>query len=99
MSLNVISLSDLFKVAKEEEIKKLLFSFVTLKSQDSAGADDVENFIHNKSIQFERIDLARTYLVMSGYKERQILVGYFAISNKPLSIPKKQFAGSIGKEF
>ncbi len=92
MALNVISLYDMIRaIPAEEDIRELLFSFKTLDSQDSTGADDVEFFLHNKAIQFEKMDLARTYLVMSTYKSRQILVGYFSISNKPLTIPNKQF--------
>jgi len=92
MSLHVISLNDIIKsIPSEEEINKLLFSFTTFQGQDSTGADDVEYFLHNKAIQFEKMNLARTYLVMSSYKERPILVGYFSISNKPLSIPNRQF--------
>jgi len=92
MALNVISLNDMLKsIPSEEDVKKLLFSFVTYKEQDSTGADDVEYFLHNKAIQFEKMDLARTYLVMSTYKSSPVLVGYFSISNKPLSIPNKQF--------
>lgn len=92
MALNVISLYDMIRaIPAEEDIQKLLFSFKTLDSQDSTGADDVEYFLHNKAIQFEKMDLARTYLVMSTYKSKQILVGYFSISNKPLTLPNKQF--------
>ncbi|WP_322923772.1 GNAT family acetyltransferase [Paenibacillus campi] len=93
MALNVISLYDLLKsIPTEEHIQTLLYSFKTLHSQDSAGADDVEYFLHNKSIQFEKMDLARTYLVMSTYQSKPILVGYFSISNKPLTIPNRQFS-------
>ncbi|WP_308637683.1 GNAT family acetyltransferase [Paenibacillus silvisoli] len=93
MALNVISLNDIIRSAKlEEDIKRLLFSFSSLKSQDSTGADDVEYFLHTKAIQFEKLDLARTYLVMSTFKSKPILVGYFSISNKPLTIPNKQFS-------
>lgn len=92
MALNVISLTDMIRsIPNEEDINKLLFSFVTIKKQDSCGADDVEHFLHSKALQFEKMDLARTYLVLSTYKGKQILVGYFSISNKPLTISKKQF--------
>jgi len=92
MSLNVISLNDMLRsIPSVDDVKKLLHSFVTYKALDSAGAEDVEDFLHHKAIQFEKMDLARTYLVMSTYKSVPILVGYFSISNKPLTIPKKQF--------
>lgn len=93
MALKVISLTDLLRsVDAEEDAEKLLCSFTSLKSQDSSGADDVEKFLHNKAIQFEKMDLSRTYLVLSTYKNAPLLVGYFAIANKPLVIPRKQFS-------
>lgn len=98
MALNVISLSDMIRTIQldgstqtEEDIKKLLFSFETLKSSDSSGADDVEFFLHNKAIQFEKMDLARTYLVISTFRSKAVLAGYFSIANKPLTIPRRQF--------
>lgn len=90
MALNVISLSDLIKSdSTEEEIESLLFSF-ECKSL-SHGASDVEDFIHNKAIHFEKMDMSRTYLVLSSYKNIPYLAGYFSIANKSLIIPKKQF--------
>lgn len=94
MALQVLSLLDLIKSDQtEEDIAKLLCSFVSLHKHDSSGADDVEFFLHKKAIEFEKMDLARTYLVMSTFKSKPFIAGYFAISNKPLIIPKKQFNG------
>lgn len=90
MAINVISLSKLLESdQKEEDINSLLFSFETLK-EDNAS-EDIEQFLHKKAISFERVDLARTYLVMSTYKSKPYLAGYFSIANKPLIIPKKVF--------
>lgn len=90
MALTVISLNDLLKSdSTEEEIRTLLFSF-ECKSL-SHGASDVEAFLHSKAIDFERMDMARTYLIFANYKGKPYLAGYFSISNKPLIIPKKQF--------
>lgn len=92
MVLQIVPLLNLLKSdSTEEEIKSLLFSF-ECKSV-LTGASDVENFLHNKAIQFEKMDLARTYLVMSTYQEKPYLAGYFSISNKPLVIPHKQYKG------
>lgn len=46
MSLDIISLTDLLRSGREEEdIKKLLFSFRSIKIQHNPGADDVEHFL------------------------------------------------------
>lgn len=91
MALKILALTDLLKAEPEEDIKKLLFSFASLKIQYNPGADDVEHFLHNKAIQFEKMDLARTYLVLSSYQGKPYLAGYFSISPRPLIIPRKNF--------
>lgn len=92
MALNIIALTDLLKSGEtEENIKKLLFSFSTIQIQDNPGADDVECFLHNKAISFDKMDLSRTYLVMSSYKTKPYLAGFFSLSNRPLVIPKRNF--------
>lgn len=100
MTLEVIPLRELLKSdATEEEINRLLFSF-ECKSLVS-GAIDVEEFLHFKAIQFEKMDLARTYLVLSSYQSTPYLAGYFSIMNKSLIIPKRQyrsFSGALKKK-
>jgi hypothetical protein len=92
MALDIISLTDILRSGREEEdIKELLFSFSSLKIQHNPGADDVEHFLHRKAIQFEKMDLSRTYLVMSTFQKKPFIAGYFSISNRPLIIPRKYF--------
>ncbi|CAM3862793.1 hypothetical protein [Alkalicoccus chagannorensis] len=92
MVLQVVSLGDLIESERtEEEIKNLLFSFETLPTISAVGAKDVEHFIKEKAIEFQRMDLSRTYLVLSRYQGKFFLAGYFSIANKPLVIPKKQY--------
>ncbi|CDQ41519.1 hypothetical protein [Virgibacillus salexigens] len=102
MALDVITLDDLLNKSgyEEEDIKKLLFSFETISLKYSPGSDDVQYFLHNKAIEFEKIGLARTTLIMSTYKDQSFLAGYFSISQKPLVINKKNFgklSGSLKK--
>lgn len=85
MSLSKLLESD----QTEEDINTLLFSFETLKEENVT--EDIEQFLHKKAVSFERVDLSRTYLVMSTYKNKPYLAGYFSIANKPLIIPKKTF--------
>ncbi|KUO48949.1 MAG: GNAT family acetyltransferase [Desulfitibacter sp. BRH_c19] len=91
MALEIISLTDLITTDREEDIKKLLFSFCTLKAENNEGAEDVEYFLHEKAIQFEKMDLSRTYLVMSTYQSKHYLGGYFSISPRPLIISRRYF--------
>lgn len=94
MALDILSLDELLNRSSygEEDIKKLLFSFETISGKNAPGSEDVESFLHNKAIQYEKLDLSRTYLVMSTYKGKSFIAGYFSISPKPLVINKKNFS-------
>lgn len=76
----------------EEEIKTLLLSFCSLPAKDFNEVHDVQYFLHDKAIQYEKLDISRTYLVLSQYKESPILVGYFSLANKPMVISKRNFS-------
>lgn len=89
LSLNVISLTNLLEASSVEAVNNLLCTFEC--GELSSGASDVEDFLRNKSIEFERVDIARIYLVLSTYQKQPFIAGYFAISNKPLVVPKKSF--------
>lgn len=89
MAISVIQLLDILNEYTEEEINNLLFTF-TCKSP-LKGSSDVENFLHNKALPFEKMGLARTYLVFSNYQSKNLLVGYFSYTGKSLVMPKKQF--------
>ncbi|MEX0779225.1 MAG: GNAT family acetyltransferase [Balneolales bacterium] len=93
MALSVLSLNDLLTQSSysEETINDLLFSFETIPSGQAQGANDVESFLRTKAIQFEKLDLSRTYLVMSTYQDTSFIFGYFSISNRPLVINRKNF--------
>jgi len=67
--------------------------------------DDVESFLKEKAIMFQRMDVARTHLVFAEFKGKQILVGYFALTMKVLPIRKgvsktlhKRLTGSSSQE-
>lgn len=100
MALNVVSLKNLLEVQSEENIKKLLFSFETISMKAENEVDDVCGFLHNKAIQYEKMDLSRTFIVFSTYQSKPFIAGYFSIANKPLTISKKhfsKFSGSLRK--
>lgn len=47
---------------------------------------DVDDFIHNKAIEFSKQNISSTYLVFASYKKEMLLVGYFSIANKSIHI-------------
>jgi len=91
MSLKIIQLKDLIETRTSEDLATLLHSFHALVVKNQSQVHDVETFLHKKAVEFEKLDLARTYLVLSTYKNKPFLAGYFSISNKPLTIPRKTF--------
>lgn len=70
----------------EDKATRLLSSF-------SCSEDfDIEDFLHNKAIEFEKLSKARTYLVFNQeqLKRKQsplIICGYITIALKVLSVP------------
>lgn len=88
-----IALSSLIKMTGEDNelLSQILSSFSC--EQD----EDIENFLHNRAIEFEELSKARTYLICD---EEQILeegfcldqlkiYGYVAIALKILSVPEE----------
>lgn len=110
MSLSVISLADLLnsydesvpgdRKRVEEETKALLKTFKSISISGGESQHDVEGFLHNRAIEFDKSDLSKTHLVFATYQRKEILVGYFSIANKPLIFTKKQmqrFSNSLQK--
>ncbi|WP_363472854.1 GNAT family acetyltransferase [Companilactobacillus musae] len=92
MGYNVIQLKELMD--KDYDLAKVFSTFSSIN-------EDVEDFLLNKSIQFERLDLSRTYLIFSSYQNKNVLVGYYSITNKPLMMSKRNFSklsGSLRKK-
>jgi len=68
---------------------KLDYLHVTI-SQFSCQDDDVETFLKNKAVEFERRNKSRTYLIIDDVDN--ILLGYFTLSLKALA-----FGDSVSK--
>lgn len=52
---------------------------------------DVEQFLRIKAISFAKQGWAQTHLVMASYQGKPVLVGYFALANKYITISSKVF--------
>lgn len=87
MTITIFSLDSLLKNFDEPFVEKLLHSFKGFPIPD--GAHDVEVFLHQNAINFERSATATTYLVFD--EETKILLGFFSLANKPLTLDKETF--------
>lgn len=82
MAYNVISLEDMYGALGEEKTRSLLDEFECELNKD------VENFIREKAIEFLKSGISKTFLVTSSFKDKQVIVGYFALTNKITKIKK-----------
>ncbi|MEJ7220595.1 hypothetical protein [Staphylococcus gallinarum] len=98
MTLKIVSLSELLGETKQEikektpDVQNILNTFETISITGSKSAHDVDNFLKNKAIEFDRQRLAGTHLVFSRYRSKLVLVGYFTITNKPLVFTKRMLS-------
>lgn len=87
---NLVVLKDLIDNVGEDKAKTILSDFVCPQNKD------IEDFISNKAIEFEKQGISTTYLVFASYKEQLRLFGFFAIAMKGISIPdKRQMSGTL----
>lgn len=84
---NKISFKEIKKKA-EQRAKRFLETFTCKKNED------VENFIHNLSIDFQKRNKTRTYLIIS---EDSTIMAYFSLAIKPVFIEKNELSSKNRK--
>lgn len=83
----IINLRDMVQAIGEDKTSKILSDF------QCPMAPDVECFLRQKALQFHKSAISSTFLVFTSYKNENVLVGYYALANKVLTIQ----AGSISQ--
>lgn len=91
MAYNIISLEDMYKAMDEIKLKNILNSFECNLNKD------VEYFIKEKAVEFFKLGISRTFLVTTSYKGKQVIVGYFALTNKVTKIRKTLLSNTLKK--
>lgn len=91
MAYNVISLKDMYEAIGEEKTKNILCDFECTLNKD------VEYFIKEKAIQFLKMGISTTFLVSSTYKGKNVIVGYFSLTNKVTKINRNKLSNSVRK--
>ena len=82
MSYKIINLKDIYDNLGETKTKEILADYKCEINKD------IEYFLKEKSIEFSKQGISRTYIVMDQYKSENVIVGYFAIANKSTIIKK-----------
>ena len=91
MAYNIISLEDIYESIGEEKLKEIINEFECDLNKD------VEYFIKEKAIQFLKLGIAKTFLISTSYKEKQVIVGYFSLTHKVTRIKKNLLSNSLRK--
>ncbi|NTW04568.1 MAG: N-acetyltransferase [Peptococcaceae bacterium] len=77
-----VALRDMISELGEEHVKKILSQYLCPDNKD------VEFFLREKAIEFSNQGYSATHLVYAQYKKAPILVGYFALASKVITISK-----------
>ena len=86
---SIIPLGDFISVCGEDFVSNELSAFSCPKNQD------IECYLKNKAILFQKSNLSPTYLVYATIEEKPMLVGYFTITLKSLYIHKDSVTRSM----
>lgn len=76
-----VNIQDILKAVGEEKVQSLLSDF------SSPLNEEVEDFVHNKSIEFAKKKLSITYLVIRKTDDgKTVLVGIFTLAHKAVEV-------------
>lgn len=84
-----INLIDMSEMMEYDKVMRIISDFSCPYNKD------VDEFLHMKAMEFSKQRLATVYLVFASYKEKPVLVGYFALAQKYFHIDVAR-RGSIG---
>lgn len=87
-----INILDMMKMYGEDSCKAVLSTFMCPLNLD------VEDFIHNKAIEFARQRIAITFLVFKETDSGSAFVGYYTLANKFVSIAGAQLSKTLQKK-
>lgn len=83
---NIFSLREMVEQLGEVQIKNMLSDF----SCPLNG--DVEYFLKNKAIEFDKQAISKTHLIYTSYQKEVVLIAYFTLAQKVFDIPIKNIS-------
>lgn len=88
-----INLVEMIDQIGEDSVSSILSNF------SSGGLNlDVEEFLKEKAIVFSRQGWSATHLVFASYKDKPVLVGYYTLASKYITISKRNIPSkTLGK--
>lgn len=93
LNYTIISLKDLLDIynGNESAVKSILNTFDCLNNLD------VDKFLKDKALTFDRQSLSRTHLVFTSYKDEMVLVGYYVLAIKHFVVKESILKSNSGK--
>lgn len=89
--LEIVSLDSLLTNLEENTVNNILAGFSCPVNAD------VEEFLHVKAIQFNKQGISKTFLVVTSFKGKAVIAGYFTISTKVITVQKNRLSKSFIK--
>ena len=85
-----LALKDIMSELEDDKLKSLLSSFLCIYDED------IQNFLHNRAVEFERLSKSRTYLIVSEeqFENPEIafdeftIYGYISLAVKVFTVPE-----------
>lgn len=88
-----VNIQDILKAVGEEKVQSLLSDF------SSPLNEEVEDFVHNKSIEFAKKKLSITYLVIRKTDDgKTVLVGIFTLAHKAVEVTNTNISNTARRK-
>lgn len=87
-----INLQNLLNKYEEDDVNKILKTFKSIST--SNNKNDIEIFLQEKALKFEKACISSTYIVCNNNIEE--ILGYFTIANRSLVLSKEEL-GTLSK--
>ena len=94
LKYTVVALHEMLKAFPddEEKVSNVLNAF------ECANNKDVETFLKNKAVLFDKQVFSKTHLIYTSYKNEMVLVGYYALAHKSFVIKSSSKVSSSLKK-
>ena len=92
MKRNVVNLQKLMAKRGEEQTRALFSGF------SCPPNPDIEDFLKRNAIEFAKQGLSQTHLVFDFSADEQRFVGYFCLTNKPVSVNTSKFSATMRRQ-
>ena len=87
-----VNLKTYIEAVGDYEAKNLLASFLCPTNAD------VQEFLRIKAFEFSKQGITQTHLIFASYQSAPVLVGYYSLTNKVITIKKKSLSATYAKK-